>query len=345
MGHAASQPGLTPGRALITGGAGFIGSHLTDALLERGWQVAILDDLSTGRMENIAHLSGDTRLHFVQGSIIDEAVLDGLVRQCDVVFHLAAAVGVALIVQNPLQSIQTNVMGTHAVLDAAQRHQKLVMLASTSEVYGKSDVIPFREDGDSLIGPTQTARWSYAAAKMVDEFSALAYHQQRGLPVTIFRLFNTVGPRQTGQYGMVVPRFVQQALRGEPLMVYGDGEQSRCFCDVADAIRAIIALANMPEAVGKVFNVGSTTEITILELARRVVQLVNGGEVGEDERIRLIPYEQAYETGFEDMRRRVPDIARIRAAVNWQPEISLDTTLDRVIAYYRSGADMATITR
>lgn len=329
-------------RYLITGGAGFIGSHLSEALLEQDQHVTVIDDLSTGRFENIAHLQDNALFRFAIDTIRNEVVMDRLVSECDVVVHLAAAVGVDLIIQDPLRTMETNILGTHAVLGAASRYRKKLLLASTSEVYGKSNDIPFREEADRVLGATTKARWSYASSKAVDEFLALAYHRQTGLPVVIFRLFNTVGPRQTGRYGMVVPRFVGQALAGECLTVYGDGSQSRCFLHVADAVAAISALAESPQAVGEVFNIGSTEEVSILELAQRVLALVSArdadhGNAGPrtegdgKERIVLVPYERAYESGFEDMQRRVPDISKIRSYVGWQPAHSLNGILNDVI--------------
>jgi UDP-glucose 4-epimerase len=321
-------------RALITGGAGFIGSHLAETLVERGWDVTVIDDLSTGRLDNVSHLWVHPRFHFARGSIADGAALGPLVASCDVLFHLAASVGVTRIVDNPLEGIETNVLGTHNVLRTASRYGCKVLIASTSEIYGKSPRPLFHEDDDRILGPTSKARWSYAESKALDEFLGLAYHHQTGLPVVIFRLFNTVGPRQTGRYGMVVPRFVEQALRGQQLTVYGDGEQSRCFCDVADVVRAIVDLAASPAAVGRTFNIGSTREVTILELARTVLRLVaeQRGEaaVAFEERIRFVPYDRAYGAGFEDMRRRAPDTSRIREAIGWQPRLSLEETLERV---------------
>ncbi|MFQ5742143.1 MAG: GDP-mannose 4,6-dehydratase [Acidobacteriota bacterium] len=329
-------------RALITGGAGFIGSHLAELLLERGHRVTIIDDLSTGRLKNIEHLSAIPAFSFAIDSITDEIVMDRLVSECDVIFHLAAAVGVELIVRDPVHVIETNILGTHAVLKVANRYRKKVLLASTSEIYGKSNNVPFEEEDDRLLGPVTRARWSYSSSKAVDEFLGLAYFRQMDLPVVIFRLFNTVGPRQTGQYGMVIPRFVLQALKGESLTVYGDGQQQRCFCNVGDAIEAITGLAESPEAVGKVFNIGSTEEISILQLAEKVLAMVGEGSTApgngadEHERIRLVPYEQAYGAGFEDMRRRVPDTSKIRETIGWEPRFSLDETLGQVIAHYRS---------
>lgn len=334
---------------LITGGAGFIGSHLAEALLDQGHQVTVIDDLSTGRFENIAHLTDHPGFGFAIDTITNEVVMDRLVSECDVIFHLAAAVGVELIVRDPVHVIETNILGTHAVLKVANRYRTKVLMASTSEIYGKNNQVPFCEGDDRLLGPTTKARWSYSTSKAVDEFLGLAYHRQMGLPVVIFRLFNTVGPRQSGRYGMVVPRFVQQALRAEPLTVYGDGRQARCFCDVEDAVRAIIGLAECPEAVGQVFNVGSTEEITILELARKVLHIVDTLHVErstlneEGSRIVFVPYEEAYEAGFEDMRRRVPDISRIRRYLGWEPQRTLDETLKNIIASY-GGKDVAAAT-
>jgi UDP-glucose 4-epimerase len=325
-------------RTLITGGAGFIGSHLAEALLSRGQHITIIDDLSTGSLDNVRHLIGHERFRFAIETIGNEMVLDRLVSECDVIYHLAAAVGVQLIIQNPVHTIETNVMGTEAVLKAALRYRAKVLVASTSEVYGKSERVPYREDDDVTLGPTSRNRWAYAASKMVDEFLALAYHREHGLPVVVFRLFNTVGPRQTGQYGMVIPRFVQQALAGQALTVYGDGSQTRCFCNVLDAVKAIASLAEAPQAVGQVFNIGSTEEVSILEVARRALALV--GSDGEAnawrDRTTLVPYAQAYAAGFEDMLRRVPDIGKIGDAIGWQPTIPLDETLRQVIGYYRN---------
>jgi len=317
-------------KALITGGAGFIGSHLAEALLAEGHRVVAIDDLSTGAEANIRHLFGRPDFQFVLETITNEVVMDRLVSECDIVFHLAAAVGVELIVRDPVHTIETNVLGTSIVLRLANRYRRKVILASTSEIYGKSTDVPFQEDGDGVMGPTTRSRWAYANSKAMDEFLALAYHKQRGLPVIICRFFNTIGPRQTGRYGMVAPRFVRQALRGEPLTVYGDGQQSRCFADVADVVQAVLKLAAHPDAVGQVFNLGNTAEITILDLARRVLQLT-----GSSSPIVMIPYDQAYEPGFEDMRRRVPDIRRAAALIGFKPAHTLDETLGRIIAYYR----------
>ncbi len=310
---------------LITGGMGFIGSHLAEALLTHGHYVTVVDDLSTGRFDNIAHLIHHPLFRFAIESIMNETVMDRLVSECDVVVHLAAAVGVQLIVDNPTHTIETNVIGTHAILRMANRYRKRTLIASTSEVYGKGIRIPFREEDDVVLGPTTKSRWAYACSKMLDEFLALAYWREQELPTVVFRLFNTVGPRQTGRYGMVVPRFVGQALRGEPITVYGDGTQSRAFCDVADVVRAIMGLAEHPDAVGQVFNVGSTREITIRELAELVKR-----ELDSPSEIVFIPYEEAYGPGFEDMKRRVPDISKIQRLLGWEPEIPLETTIHRI---------------
>jgi len=321
-------------RALITGGAGFIGSHLAEALLSRGHHVTVIDNLSTGRFENIQHLVDHPRFRFAIDTITNEVVMDRLVSECDVIFHLAAAVGVMLIVEKPVHTIETNVMGTEAVLKVALRYRAKVLIASTSEVYGKGNHIPFREDDDVVLGPTSRNRWAYAASKMVDEFLTLAYHREKGLPVVIYRLFNTVGPRQTGRYGMVIPRFVQQALRGETLEVYGDGQQSRCFLHVTDAVDAILALADCSEAVGEVFNIGSVEEITIDGLARRILdraqQFSNKSEI-VSRQIKYVPYDQAYAIGFEDMRQRVPDVTKIAQFTGWKPKRSLEQILQDIL--------------
>jgi len=317
-------------RALITGGAGFIGSHLSEALLLMGHHVTIIDDLSTGRFENIEPLVAHPDFHFTIESIMNVGVMDRLVSECDMVFHLAAAVGVDLIVREPIRVIETNVGGSEIVLQTARRYRTKVMLASTSEVYGKSDQTPFSEEADSVLGATTKSRWAYAASKALDEFLALAYHKQADLPVVVFRLFNTVGPRQRGRYGMVIPRFVKAALAGEPIRVFGDGLQSRCFCNVSDAVRGIVALSHHESAVGEVFNIGSSEEISIMELAKRVKARTNS-----QSEIVTVPYNEAYEEGFEDMRRRVPDTAKIERTIGWKPEKILDQTLDEVIAYFK----------
>jgi UDP-glucose 4-epimerase len=306
-------------RVLITGGAGFIGSHLAELLLDRGDQVTVVDDLSTGSLDNIAHLVPHPRFHYAIDTIENEIVLDRAASQCDLIVHLAAVVGVERVLEAPAETITTNIGGTEAVMRVARRYRTKTLIASTSEVYGKGVRVPFGEDDDVVLGATSRGRWVYAASKMVDEFLGLAYHSQYGLPVVLFRLFNTVGPRQTGSYGMVMPRFVRAALDGAPLQVFGDGKQSRCFCHVRDAVQAIGALAEKSEAVGRVFNIGSTQEISILSLAQRVVEVLESRS-----QIELIPYEEAYGEGFEDMRRRVPDISRIRALTGWSPRRSLD---------------------
>ncbi len=327
-------------RALITGGAGFIGSHLAETLLARGQAVTIIDDLSTGRFENIAHLTENPNFRFAIDTITNEGVLDRLASECNLIYHLAAAVGVRLIVEEPVHTIKTNIMGTEAVLRVARRYRAKTLIASTSEVYGKSNRVPFSEEDDVVLGPTFRSRWSYAATKMVDEFLGLAYYQEQGLPVVFFRLFNTVGPRQIGRYGMVIPRFVQQAIDGEPLTIYADGKMTRCFMHVHDAVRAIIGLADAPEAVGQVFNVGAIDEITILDLARTVLAVLDGLDElppADDPRLQFIPYEKAYTEGFEDMRRRVPDISKIQRLTGWQPEYDLRKILLDVIAELRKG--------
>lgn len=317
-------------RYLITGGAGFIGSHLCEVLLARGHRVVAIDDLSTGRVENVQHLRPLPHFQFVRETIRNSQVLDRLTSEADVVVHLAAAVGVQLIVDDPVRTIRTNVMGTEAVLEAANRYSCKVLLASTSEVYGKGVRVPFREDDDRLMGATTRSRWSYAESKAIDEFLGLAYHRQFGLPLVVMRFFNTVGPRQTGRYGMVVPRFVRHALAGEPLDVYGDGTQSRCFADVDDVTRAVASLAEHGQAVGQVFNVGATEEITIHDLAKRVIRLT-----GSTSEIRLVPYDEAYAPGFEDMMRRVPSIDKLAKLIGYRPVHSLDDTLRRVIEWER----------
>ena len=318
-------------RVLITGGAGFVGSHLAEALLDRGDEVFVLDDLSTGSIDNIAHLKPNAKFHYTIDTVTNEPLLAEMLDRCDTVVHLAAAVGVKLIVESPVRTIETNVHGTEVVLKHANKKKKLVLIASTSEVYGKSAVVPFQEDADLVLGPTTKHRWAYACSKMIDEFLALAYWKERKLPVIIVRLFNTVGPRQTGQYGMVVPNFVRQALTGQPITVFGDGTQSRSFTYVGDVVRAMVALINEPRAIGQVFNIGNGKEISIGALAARIKEMTHSSSP-----IVTIPYDQAYEAGFEDMPRRVPDIAKIRALIGYEPTVELDEILTRVVASLRT---------
>ncbi|MCK4827345.1 GDP-mannose 4,6-dehydratase [bacterium] len=313
---------------LITGGAGFIGSHLSEELLAEGHQVTIIDDLSTGKFENIEHLTDNPNFHFAIDTILNNNVLDRLASECDVIYHLAAAVGVRLVVEKPILTIETNFKGTEAVLKTALRYRAKVIVTSTSEVYGKGDKLPFKEDDDVLFGPTVNSRWTYAGSKMMDEFLALAYWQEKGLPVVVCRLFNTIGPRQTGRYGMVVPRFVQQALSGEQITVYGDGEQRRSFTWVGDVVRALAQLAITPEAVGEVYNLGQDKDISINELAELIKEMT-----GSSSEIKLIPYKEAYKEGFEDMRRRLPDISKIKSLIEYQHTKQLRDILDIVIAY------------
>jgi UDP-glucose 4-epimerase len=318
-------------KVLVTGGAGFIGSHLAEALLNAGHYVTVIDDLSTGRLQNIQHLINHPLFDFAVETITNRIVMDRLVSECDLIFHLAAAVGVKLIVQEPVRTIETNVMATETVLRTALRYRVKVLVASTSEVYGKGTSFPFSEDDDIVLGPSSRNRWAYAASKMVDEFLSFAYFRQYGLPIVNFRLFNTIGPRQTGRYGMVAPNFVRQALAGDPITVYGDGRQSRCFCDVSDAVRALMALAQFTDAEGQLFNIGSTEEITILDLAKKTIELT-----GSSSQIEFLSYDEAYGPGFEDMHRRVPDIRKIFNFLSWAPQISLDQALRRIIEYQES---------
>ncbi len=319
-------------RALITGGAGFIGSHLSEALLDAGHEVSVLDNLSTGSIENIEHLKGRPGFAYTIDSITNEPLLAELIDRCDVVFHLAAAVGVKLIVEAPVHTIETNVHGTEVVLKHANKKKKRVMIASTSEVYGKSAHVPFSEDDDLVLGPTPKHRWAYACSKAMDEFLALAYWKEKKLPIVILRLFNTVGPRQTGQYGMVIPSFVRQAIAGHPITVFGDGTQSRSFTYVGDVVGAMLTLAVEPRAVGEVFNIGNGREITIMDLARKIKAMT-----GSDSEIVTIPYDEAYEAGFEDMPRRVPDLRKIRSLIGYEPRVQLDEILTRVIDSFREG--------
>jgi UDP-glucose 4-epimerase len=316
-------------RVLITGGSGFIGSHLADLYLSRGDEVSIIDDLSTGSIDNIAHLKSHPRFHYTIDTVQNVPLVAELVDACDIIIHLAAAVGVKLIVESPVRTIETNVRGTEILLSVANKKKKRILIASTSEVYGLSTDVPFREDGNLVMGATTKGRWSYACSKAIDEFLALAYWREKKLPTTVVRLFNTVGPRQTGQYGMVIPTFVKQALSGRPITVYGSGEQTRCFGYVGDIVKALMALMDHPDAIGNVYNIGSSEEISINALAERVRDLANS-----ESEILHIPYGEAYEEGFEDMPRRVPDTTKVHKLVGFRAETTLDTILKEVIAYY-----------
>jgi UDP-glucose 4-epimerase len=317
-------------KVLITGGAGFIGSHLAEKLLEEGYHVVAVDNLSTGKLENIVHLRGNPEFEFIAGTIMDEILMAELISQCETIFHLAAAVGVRLIIDKPVDTIETNIMGTEIVLKLANRRKRKVIITSTSEVYGKNEQVPFKESDDSVYGPTVKSRWSYACSKAIDEFLSLAYYREKKLPVVIVRLFNTIGARQTGEYGMVVPTFVKQALMGHPLTVFGDGSQSRCFTNVKDVVRAMVSLAELPEAVGQVYNIGSSEVVTIKDLACRIKELC-----GSKSEIQYIPYDTAFEAGFEDMYRRVPDLIKIHEAIGYKPMISLDQSIQEIIEYYK----------
>jgi len=316
-------------RVLITGGAGFIGSHLAEALLDRGDEVLVLDDLSTGRIENIAHLMARPGFGYTIGSVTDDFLVGELIDRCDMVFHLAAAVGVRLVVSRPVHTIETNVHGTETVLRNAARQRKLVVVASTSEVYGKSTVFPFREDADLVLGQPTKTRWGYAASKLIDEFLALGYWKEHQVPVIVVRFFNTVGPRQSDRYGMVIPNFVRQALAGEPLIVHGDGSQTRSFTWVGDVVSGLLALVGEPRSVGQVFNIGNGAEISIRDLARQIIAMT-----GSDSSIRFVPHHEVFGHSFEDMSRRVPDIGKIRQLVGYQPTVHLDEILERVIQYW-----------
>lgn len=323
-------------RILITGGSGFIGSHLADAYVARGDEVFVIDDLSTGSIENIRHLKEHPRFHYTVDSVQNQPVLAELIDSCDVVFHLAAAVGVKLVVESPVQTIETNVRGTEVVLSLANKKKKKVLVASTSEVYGLSEQVPFREDGNLVMGATTKGRWSYACSKAIDEFLALAYWREKKLPTVIVRLFNTVGPRQTGQYGMVIPTLVKQALSGRPLTVYGTGKQTRCFAYVGDVVQALMKLMEHQDAVGEVFNIGSAEEISIDALAERIRAIA-----GSESEIVHIPYSEAYEEGFEDMPRRVPDITKVGALIGFTPRTSLNEIIQEVVNYFTAGAHTA----
>ncbi|MCD4651892.1 MAG: GDP-mannose 4,6-dehydratase [Candidatus Cloacimonetes bacterium] len=318
-------------KILITGGAGFIGSHLTEKLLEQGHNVTIIDNLSTGRLANISHLTSNKKFSYVIDSILNVNTLESLVKDCNQVYHLAAAVGVKYIIDNPLLALQTNIVGTENVLALANKFKKKVLLTSTSEIYGKSDNVPFKEEDDRLLGSTHISRWGYSASKAIDEFYGLAYFREKKLPVVIVRCFNTVGPRQMGQYGMVIPKFVKNALLNHPLTVFGDGKQSRCFADVSDVVGGLIKLMNCREAEGQIFNIGSTEAITIEELARKIKKMT-----GSKSKIEYIPYDKAYEEGFEDMRKRMPSIDKIKKITGYEPEKKLESILQRIIEYYES---------
>jgi len=319
-------------RALITGGAGFVGSHLAERLLSSGYQVTVIDNLSTGQLRNIQCMMPDPNFSYAVEDIRNIHVIDRLVSECDIIFHLAAAVGVRNIIDRPINTIEVNIGGTEMILKTASRYRRRILIASTSEVYGKGVKFPFREDDDTLSGPTRRSRWSYAASKAIDEFLAFAYHEEVGLPVTLFRLFNTVGPRQVGQYGMVVPRFVRWALANEAIQVYGDGQQQRCFANVHDVVGAIHDLAECDATIGELYNIGSDAEISIMELAELIRDRADSASD-----IELVPYEQAYQqAGFEDFRRRVPSIDKIQSAIGWAPLTPLNETIDQIIAYYQT---------
>ncbi len=316
-------------KILITGGAGFIGSHLSEKLLEAGNTVAIIDNLSTGRLSNISHLISHERFTFTIDTILNQTTMERLIKECDQIYHLAAAVGVKYIIDNPLLSLRTNITGTEIVLELANKYKKKVLITSTSEIYGKSENVPFKEQDDRLLGSTHISRWSYSSAKAIDEFLSLAYYREKKLPVVIVRCFNTVGPRQTGQYGMVIPKFVKNALLDHPITIFGDGEQSRCFADVDDVSSGLIKLMAEKKAEGEIFNIGNTEEIKIKDLAETIKKMT-----GSSSKIEFIDYADAYEEGFEDMRRRVPDISKIKEYVGYEPQISLDKILERIIAHY-----------
>jgi len=317
-------------KALITGGAGFIGSHLCRKLIDKGWSVSIIDDLSTGRMENISPLIDAGKLDFVEGDACDASAMEPLIADCDVVFHLAAAVGVQLIVDRPVHTIETNIHATEVVLEMANKYKKRVLLVSTSEVYGKSENVPFREDDDTVLGSTRFSRWSYACSKAIDEFLGFAYHDEFGLEVVVVRIFNTIGPRQTGQYGMVVPRFVEKALKGEDISIFGTGEQARCFCYVGDVVNALIGLIESENTFGRVYNIGSDEEISINQLADKIID-----KTGSKSKKKYLSYEEAYGKPFDDMQRRVPCLERINQAIGYEPKVSLNETLEKIIEEFK----------
>jgi len=321
-------------KALITGGAGFIGSHLAEALLAKGEHVTVIDDLSTRRLSNVEHLRNNANFNLAVETILNETVMDRLVSECDVIFHLAAAVGVELIVKSPVETIETNILGTHVVLKLASRYLRKVLVTSTSEIYGKSEDVPFSEEDDRKLGATTKSRWSYSSSKAIDEFLALAYHKEKGLDTIIIRLFNTVGPRQTGRYGMVIPRLIGQAIRDEPITVYGDGKQVRCFTHVKDVVRAMIQLMESPDAIGRIFNLGNDRSVSISELAEMIKQLTQSNS-----EIVYVPYEQAYEQGFEDMRIRVPNLKRIKEVIGFRPQNSLEQILQDVFQHLRDNPE------
>jgi len=316
---------------LVTGGAGFIGSHLAEAILRQNDEVWVIDNLSTGSINNIEHLKSNPKFHYTIDTVFNVQLLAELIDNCDVIFHLAAAVGVQLIIEHPVNTIETNIAGTENVLKLANKKNKLVLIASSSEVYGKSTEVPFNENNDMLLGPTVKSRWSYACSKAIDEFLALAYWHEKKLPTIVVRFFNTVGPRQTGRYGMVIPRFVQQALANEPITIFGTGKQSRCFTDVSDVVSAVLKLTANNKSVGEVFNIGSDQEITIEQLANKVKE-----KTKSTSGIKYIPYDQAYEIGFEDMLRRVPDLSKVKKHIGYKPTQNIDQILDKVIAYFKN---------
>ncbi|MCB5231220.1 MAG: GDP-mannose 4,6-dehydratase [Candidatus Cloacimonas sp.] len=318
-------------KILITGGAGFIGSHLAERLLEQGNKVSIIDNLSTGKLSNISHLTNNPNFCYEIDSILNRETLDRMVKDCDIIYHLAAAVGVKYIIENPLLAMQTNINGTDNILEFANKYKKKILITSTSEIYGKSENVPFKEEDDRLLGSTHISRWSYSSAKAIDEFLTLAYHREKKLPVVIVRCFNTVGPRQSGQYGMVLPKFVKNALLGHPITIFGDGKQSRCFADVEDVVSGLIGLMSEKKAEGNIYNIGNTEEITIEELAFKIKKMTNS-----DSKIEYVPYDDAYEEGFEDMKRRVPDITKIKNTIGYEPKYSLEDILNRVIKYYEA---------